>query len=100
LAFGDALELISRPEVDVVSVSVKVPDHYRLVRAALETGKPVMCEWPLGVDTAQATELADLAGALNESRPATPEFGAAVRFHQLVEAVQRASDTGIRQTLS
>ena len=63
LAFGDALELISQPEVDVVSVSVKVPDHYGLVRAALESGKHVVCEWPLGVDTAQAAELADLAAA-------------------------------------
>ncbi len=63
LAFDDDLELVSRPEVDAVAVTVKVPEHGRLVRAALAAGKHVFSEWPLGVDLEEAVELADLAEA-------------------------------------
>ena len=44
-------------------VSVKVPDHFAVVRAALEAGKHVFCEWPLGANTAEATDLLDLAAS-------------------------------------
>ncbi len=63
LAFADAAELISRPEVDVVAISVKVPEHGRLIRDALAAGKHVFSEWPLGTDLDQARPLADLARA-------------------------------------
>jgi predicted dehydrogenase len=56
LAFADDAQLLSHPDVDVVAVSVKVPEHGRLVRAALEAGKHVFCEWPLGLDSGQAAE--------------------------------------------
>jgi len=38
----------------LVTVSVKVPDHYLPVMAAIEAGKHVYCEWPLGRDTDEA----------------------------------------------
>jgi predicted dehydrogenase len=63
LAFADANELIASDEVDLVSVSVKVPDHYNYVKAAIAAGKHVYCEWPLGANSEQATELAALANA-------------------------------------
>jgi predicted dehydrogenase len=62
LAFADAGELIAHPEVEVVAVAVKVPEHDQLIRAALTAGKHVFSEWPLGVDVGQAVALADLAG--------------------------------------
>jgi predicted dehydrogenase len=61
LAFSDAALLVSHPDVDVVAVTVKVPEHDKLIRAALDSGKHVFSEWPLGVDTSQATGLAALA---------------------------------------
>jgi predicted dehydrogenase len=63
LAFADDAELVSRPEVDAVAITVKVPEHDGLVRAALAAGKHVFSEWPLGVDLGQAVALADLAQA-------------------------------------
>jgi predicted dehydrogenase len=48
LAFCDAKKLAQDPNVDLVTVSVKVPDHYLPVMAAIEAGKHVYCEWPLG----------------------------------------------------
>ena len=60
-AFGDALALVRDPDVDLVSVCVKVPDHRELVLAAIEAGKAIYCEWPLGRDLAETRELADAA---------------------------------------
>jgi predicted dehydrogenase len=63
LAFADDDELVSHPDVDAVAITVKVPEHDRLVRAALAAGKHVFSEWPLGVDLGQASALAELAQA-------------------------------------
>ena len=51
LAFSDAEKLAHHPDVDLVTVSVKVPDHYLPVMAAIEARKHVYCEWPLGRNT-------------------------------------------------
>lgn len=61
-ACGDSLAMVRDPEVDVVAVTVKVPEHRAIVLAALEAGKHVYCEWPLARDLAEAKELAAAAG--------------------------------------
>ncbi|GAA2373085.1 Gfo/Idh/MocA family oxidoreductase [Dactylosporangium salmoneum] len=61
LTFSSAAEMARHAEVDLVVVTVKVPQHLELIRPALEAGNPVLSEWPLGVDLAQAEELAGLA---------------------------------------
>lgn len=60
-AFADARELAAHPDVDAVSVVVKAPRHAEVIRAALANGKHVVSEWPLGVDLAEAVELAEEA---------------------------------------
>jgi predicted dehydrogenase len=47
--------------VDVVAITVKVPHHLELATAALEAGKAVYCEWPLGNGLKEAETLAALA---------------------------------------
>ena len=63
LAFDDYRKLIASPEIDAIAVVVRVPSHYTPTKAALESGKHVYCEWPLGRTTAEAAELAALAKA-------------------------------------
>jgi predicted dehydrogenase len=63
LAFDDYRKMIASPEIDAVAVVVRVPSHYAPTKAALEAGKHVYCEWPLGRTTAEAVELAALARA-------------------------------------
>jgi predicted dehydrogenase len=63
LAFDDWRKMIASPEIDAVAVVVRVPSHYAPTKAALEAGKHVYCEWPLGRTTAEAVELAALARA-------------------------------------
>ncbi|MFI6318877.1 Gfo/Idh/MocA family protein [Nonomuraea sp. NPDC050556] len=58
LAFTDAAELVAHPEVELVVVSVRASGHAKLIRSALEHGKDVLSEWPLGVDAAESAELA------------------------------------------
>lgn len=60
-AAADHQTLVADPGVDLVVVTVKVPEHRRLVSAALRAGKDVLCEWPLGNGLAEAEELAALA---------------------------------------
>ena len=55
--------MIASPDIDAVAVVVRVPSHYGPTKAALEAGKHVYCEWPLGRTTAEAVELAALAEA-------------------------------------
>ena len=40
--------MVAHPDVDLVAVVVRVPGHHDLVVRALEAGKAVFCEWPLG----------------------------------------------------
>jgi predicted dehydrogenase len=60
-AFDNHHELVNSPTVDVVAVTVKVPYHLELATAALEAGKGVYCEWPLGNGLHEAETLAALA---------------------------------------
>ena len=80
--------MVADPEIDVVDVCVRAPSHYEVAMAALEAGKHVFCEWPLGANSAQADEMASLAEAKGvrtmvglQSRYA-PSFQ---RFRQLVQ---------------
>ena len=63
LAFHDFREMVVSPEIDAVVVVVRVPSHYEPTKAAIEAGKHVYTEWPLGRTTAEAEELATLARA-------------------------------------
>lgn len=60
-AFASPQALVASDEIDLVVVTVKVPYHYELVSAALEAGKHVHCEWPLGNGLEEANALAKLA---------------------------------------
>lgn len=62
-ACADHRELAARDDVDLVVITVKVPEHHRLVSAAIEAGKAVLCEWPLGNGLAEAEDLAARAAA-------------------------------------
>ena len=61
VAFDNHQELVNSPDVDVVAVTVKVPYHLELATAALEAGKAVYCEWPLGNGLKEAETMAALA---------------------------------------
>lgn len=59
-AFEDAEALARSSDVDLVAVTVRVPYHRELVKAAVDAGKHVYCEWPLGNGVAEGIEMADM----------------------------------------
>ena len=61
LAFDDYRKMLDHPDIDAVAVSLRVPAHYEPTMDALNAGKHVYTEWPLGRTTAEAVEMADLA---------------------------------------
>ena len=64
-AYGNDQALHADARVEAVAVAVRVPAHYALSKNAIEAGKHVFCEWPLGANTKEAEELAALARKKN-----------------------------------
>jgi predicted dehydrogenase len=79
-AYDNHFALASDPDVDLVVVTVKVPHHLDIVKAAIAAGKHVYCEWPLGNGLAEAEEMAALAqqagviGAVGMQARSAPVF--------------------------
>lgn len=90
LAFGDYREMVNSPEVDAVVVVVRVPSHYAPTRAAIEAGKPVYTEWPLGRTTVEAEELNLLA----QSRGVPTAVGLQSRVSPALLFVKELLETG------
>lgn len=57
----DYREVVESPEVDLVMVLTSMPEHAPIAKAALEAGKHVLVEKPMGVTLEQAAELVELA---------------------------------------
>ena len=55
--FADPYAMIRDDDIDIITVAVKVPAHKDLVLAALEAGKAVYSESPLGATLAEAEEM-------------------------------------------
>ncbi|MBY5971102.1 Gfo/Idh/MocA family oxidoreductase [Ferrimonas balearica] len=60
-AFDTPADLVTSDQIDLVVVTVKVPYHFELVSLALNAGKHVYCEWPLGNGLDEARRLTALA---------------------------------------
>ncbi len=60
-AFHNINELVAQPDIDIISTVVRIPNHFEIVMAALNAGKHVYCEWPLGANLAETEEMATVA---------------------------------------
>ena len=89
-AFHDYREMVQSPDIDMVVVSVRVPFHHEMTIAALNAGKHVFCEWPLGANLAQAEEMAALA----KSKGLSHMVGLQTRCAPAVMRVKELVDEG------
>jgi predicted dehydrogenase len=64
-ASGDWKSLVNDPEIDAVHVCTPNALHFPMAKAALESGKHVLCEKPLAMNLAQARALTELAASAN-----------------------------------
>ena len=60
-AYHDHREMLANPDIEAVGISVIVPKHHRLTMDALEAGKHVYTEWPLGASLHEARQMTELA---------------------------------------
>jgi predicted dehydrogenase len=59
--YGSYEELVSDPDVDAVYVSTPHPMHHANTLLALNAGKPVLCEKPFTMNSAEARDLVAIA---------------------------------------
>jgi myo-inositol 2-dehydrogenase / D-chiro-inositol 1-dehydrogenase len=62
-ATADPLEAIEADDVDAVVIASPTPTHVDLLSAALDAGKPVLCEKPIDLDIARVDAIRDRARA-------------------------------------
>jgi predicted dehydrogenase len=87
--FSDPFAMIRDERIDVITIAVKVPAHRELVLTALEAGKAVYCEAPLGRTVAEAEQMASAVGSLHTAIGLQGRLNPAVRrAAQLVSSGQ------------
>ena len=77
--YSDPFAMIGDDRIDLVTISVKVPAHRELVLAALEAGKAVYCESPLGSTVAETEEMASARHSLHTAIGLQGRLNPAVR---------------------
>jgi predicted dehydrogenase len=68
---------------------LSIPESYRWVPPAVPAGLPF--------NVAQL--YMRMAEGIREGKCVSPDFDVAVKRHELVDAIQKASDTGLRQVI-
>jgi len=63
--FSDPFAMIRDDRIDLITISVKEPAHRELVLGALNAGKAVYCEAPLGRTVAETEEMVSTVGSLH-----------------------------------
>ena len=58
---GSTDGIANDPDVELVAVSVKAPDHKKAALPAINARKHIFLEWPAGASLAEAVELAEAA---------------------------------------
>ncbi len=91
LSSGDNLEVISRPEVNVVIVSTSEHEHFLPISQALELGKPVLVEKPIAL----SLEEADRIVAMAEKTGTLIRVGYAQRFKRRYLSAKEQIEKGI-----
>jgi predicted dehydrogenase len=77
--FSDPFAMITDDDIDIITIAVKVPVHRELVLAALQAGKAVFCEAPLGRTVAETEEMASAVGSLHTAIGLQGRLNPAVR---------------------
>ena len=90
-AYEDPRELIANESVQIVHIATPPSSHHELVLAAAAAGKHVLCEKPLAMNLAQASEM--LAAAAASGTIAPVNF--VLRYNMVTRTVKRIIDSGL-----
>lgn len=89
-AYGNYMDLINTPEVDVVHICAPNYLHYEMVKAVLAAKKHVICDKPLGLNEKQSAELTQLA----KEAGVVAGINFNIRFYPLMQHVKGMVDSG------
>lgn len=56
-------QIANDPDVDMVAVSIRMPDHYKALMPAIEAGKHIFVEWSPGKNLEQTLKIAEAVKA-------------------------------------
>ncbi len=87
---GNYQELLEDSSIDAVHVLTPNVLHYPICRAALQAGKPVLCEKPFTVSLVQARELVDLAEGTGLANCIQHNL----RYYPVVQQIRRMIEAG------
>jgi len=87
---GDYREFLADPSIDAVHICTPNALHFPMAKAALEAGKHVLCEKPLALSTAEASEMVRLA---KEKNLANCTFHN-LRYYPQVQNMRRMREAG------
>jgi predicted dehydrogenase len=88
--FSDWREVVALEELDAVIVALTNDQHHAAATAALQAGKHVLCEKPLGLTIPQCDEIIDLAAAVGK----VLQVGHEMRFQRLYSQMKEMIDAG------
>ena len=88
--YGDYRELLKNREIQSVHICSPNYLHYEMAKAALDTGKHVICEKPLAVSVAEAEQLVGLA----EKSGLVNAVNFNIRYYPLTRQIRLMVDKG------
>ncbi len=88
--FTDWRDVVAAKEIDAVIVALTNDQHHAAAMAALEAGKHVLCEKPLGLTVAECDEII----AASESAGKILQIGHEMRFQRLYAEMKSMIDRG------
>ncbi|MBT3943525.1 MAG: Gfo/Idh/MocA family oxidoreductase, partial [Chloroflexi bacterium] len=83
----DAMELISRNDLDAVAIATPPAPHHDFAIAALRAGKHVLCEKPFALSATQAAEMRDVAAETGRTAMVAHEFRHTPQREQIKELI-------------
>jgi len=87
---GDWQDLMRDPSIDAVHITTPNASHFPIAKAALESGKHVLCEKPLAMSVAEAQELTDLVAAKGLRGGLCHNL----RYYPMVQQMRRMREAG------
>jgi predicted dehydrogenase len=88
--FTDWREVVRLPDLDAVAIALTNDQHHAAAIAALEAGKHVFCEKPLGLSVKQCDEIIAAAAASGK----VLQVGLEMRFQRLYREMKAMIDRG------